>query len=259
MKSGLTANVQFRYHARLKIKSGLTANVQFRYHARLKIKSPPPPPPPPPPPLPLLLPLLLLLLQQGEHSLQRLRKVRSESGATWRPIVHVPADVQLYNYCPPGAQVRHLATNTDTTIGGPENVSECTAQKLIKICISMLAQPQTWRAHYRDPCNIPAEREGGRVKGLRDIQETDRNTEIQKYRNTETQKYRQTDRDLRNLYRFIKCCNLWCRIFHPENNVTNYTPQIYIYNMSMLHTVGLELRFRYNSMICRMGNETMAK
>ena len=46
-------------------------------------------------------------------------------------------------------------------------------------------------AHSLDPCNVPAEREGDRVKGLRDMRNTDR----QNYRQTD----RLTGRDLRNL------------------------------------------------------------
>ena len=95
-------------------------------------------------------------------------------------------------YCPPGAQVRHLATNTHSAnckwrriniVSPPRN-------SIKRITCSHRNNLTLDGAHSRDPCNIPAERKGDRVKGLRDMRDTDR----QIYRQTDLQ----TDRDLRN-------------------------------------------------------------
>ena len=94
-------------------------------------------------------------------------------------------------YCPPGAQVRHLATNAKVrsepgATWRPTNTHsvDCKWRKInvnvspprnsIKpITCSHRNNLTLDSAHYVDPCNIPAERERDRVKGLRDMRDTD--------------------------------------------------------------------------------------
>ena len=97
----------------------------------------------------------------------------------------------LYSYrlsargpdAPPGVQYegtfrtwRHLATNTHSANCKWRTIYINVSQHRNSIkCVSCSHRNNLIldSAHYRDPCNIPAEREGDRVKGLRDIRETD--------------------------------------------------------------------------------------
>ena len=80
-------------------------------------------------------------------------------------------------YCPPGAQMRQLATNTHSANCKWRTIYiNVSPSRNSQKCITCSHQNSLTQdsAHSRDPCNIPAERKGDRVKGLRDKRDTDR-------------------------------------------------------------------------------------